>query len=230
MTQGEGKTAAQGLVILEPGSFGMRRRALIRIFTADPDSSGSSVTLVRTLTTSVVIDSGGGKDREDIIKGFKDNQLAAEKINVLLTTCAACGYAENDDLFPHALQHVSRRDWSSVKGATSRRVMIATDVHWIDRYLKIIRLKVEGSEVLTLQVHFPAKEELMEPASREFCGKVVGVLGAAMPSARMVAGLIDEVRRERAAGAKLETVPKTIKDMLMSCDVVVPGRGDMIHL
>jgi hypothetical protein len=217
---------------VDPDSFGIRRLALFRIHTAAPGSSGSSVTLVRTVTSWVVVDSGGAADRDNIINGFAGNMIRLEKVNVLLSTSLDPSYSSNDDLFPHALHHVKKSDWAKVKGPNPRRVVINTSCHWIDKYMKIVKVADPVEAHLVLLVHFPRTEELLEPSSRDLTGKIVGILGRAFYSAAdpLNAALVRSAMKMIADGAPRPDGPSTIPEILLYCDTVIPGQGDPIDL
>lgn len=216
----------------EPESFGIRKLALIRIHTGKPGSMGSSVTLVRTVTSWVVVDSGGPSDREKIKGEFVAKRLPLEKVNVLLSTSLDPAFSGNDEIFPHALHHVKRSDWAKVKGPNPRRVVINTPYHWIDKYMKIVKVIEPDEEKLVLLVHFPRTEELLEPGCREMAGKVVGILGRALVSASEPANaaLIGEAKRKRASGAARPDNPTTLPEILLYCDIIIPGQGEPINL
>lgn len=232
MATGDGQETCGPIGRTDPESFGIRRLAIFRVHTAEPRSPGSSVTLVRTVTSWVVVDSGGISDRDRIVKGFSDCSIRLDKVNVLLSTSMDPSVSGNDDLFPHALHHVKREDWGKVKGPNPRRVAINTPYHWIDKYIKVVKVKDGSEEHLVLLVHFPHTEDLLEPSSREYAGRVVGILGSAF-------GAIDDprkasmVQRARAAieaGAGRPADPSSIEDILLYCDTVIPGQGETIIL
>jgi hypothetical protein len=212
--------------------FGTRRLALIRISTATPGSSGSSVTLVRTVTSWVVVDSGGSADRDEIVRSFAENKVRLEKVNVLLSTSLDPSTSGNDDLFPHALHHVKKTDWGKVRGPNPRRVAINTPSHWIDKYMKVVKVQGPSEEHIVLIVHFPNTEDLLDPSSRRYCGRRVGILGRAFfsPADRDNAKLLEVASKRREAGEPRPEDPRTIPDILLYCDTVFPGQGDPIDL
>jgi hypothetical protein len=230
MSDGQGSCVQDAYA--DQDSFGIRRLALIRVHTATPGSSGSSVTLVRTVTSWVVVDSGGVADRERIIKGFADKMIRFEKVNVLLSTSLDPSSSSNDDLFPHALHHVKGGDWAKVKGPNPRRVVINTPYHWIDKYMKIVKVKDPIEDHLVLLVHFPRTEDLLEPSSRDRTGKTVGILGRSFYSASdpLNASLVRSARKSISDGAPRPRDPSTIQDILLYCDTVIPGQGEPIDL
>jgi hypothetical protein len=184
------------------------------------------------MTSQVVVDSGGGADRDRIVKGFSDNCIPLEKVNVLLSTSLGPRTSGNDDLFTHALHHVKRSDWGKVKGPNPRRVIINTPFHWIDKYMKIVKVVGKEEEGLVLLVHFPRTPELLEPSSRDLAGKVVGIMGDAFFSASDPSNtaLLSEARRKRAAKSPVPNGQQDLSSVLQCCDVIVPGQGDPIAL
>jgi hypothetical protein len=208
--------------------FGIRKMELVRIIEGrlgEKNGDTSSVTLVKTPTSTVVVDSGAKFVREKLITFMRENEAKVEKVNVLLTTSSNEIHNGNDDLFVHCLQHVLESDWGKVPVKSQRKVAITTPVHWIDKYLKIVRLPFPGEGSLALLAHFPDREELLEPSTIQYKGQVVGITGISVhsgidPSVRIA--LQEAGNREKTRG-EIES----LEELLSYCDHIVPAYGPM---
>jgi predicted PP-loop superfamily ATPase len=121
--------------------FGIRKMELVRLIEGfSGERSSSSVTLVKTPTSTVVVDSGSSEVRDELSTKMRENEAKIEKVNVLVSTMPDEIHSGNDDLFVHCLQHIREGEWSQVPVKTNRRVAITTSDHWIDKYLRIVSL------------------------------------------------------------------------------------------
>jgi len=216
---------------LQREGFGSRKMELACIIEGRMGEEGeatSSVTLVKTATSTVVVDSGAKHVRNELIRYMRENEAKVDKVNVLVTTTATPLHTGNDDLFVHCLQHVKESDWGEVPVRSNRKVAITTPYHWIDRYLKILQLPFPGSGSLVLLAHFPRKEELLEASSVELAGKIVGICGPAVPS--------EDSPEVRAALEKARTMERPggditdLEGLMAYCDRIVPGYGKMFEV
>jgi hypothetical protein len=211
--------------------FGIRKMEMVRIIEgleAKDGTSTSSVTLVKTPTSTVVVDSGARHVRDRLIKYMRENEAKVERVNVLLTTFADDVHSGNDDLFVHCLQHVLESDWGKVPVKSQRKVAITTPVHWIDKYLKIVTLPFPDGGSMALLAHFPDKEELLEPSTIPFKGKVVGITGVSVPSKDhpdVLKALKSINKMDRAKGEI-----RTMGELLAYCDYIVPSFGPMFEV
>ncbi len=211
--------------------FGIRKMELVRIIEGKEGGKGkgtSSVTLVKTPTSTVVVDSGARHVRERLVSFMRENEAKVEKVNVLLTTSVDDLHAGNDDLFVHCLQHIMDSDWGKTPVKSQRKVAIATSVHWIDKYLKIVKLPFPGEGSLVLLAHFPDREELLEPSTVPFKGQIVGIMGAAVPTMDH-----PEVRSALKKALKVEKRTEsidTLVDLIGYCDHIIPSCGPMFKV
>jgi hypothetical protein len=211
--------------------FGIRKMELVTIIEGTQEKNGgttSSVTLVKTPTSTVVVDSGARFVRDRLVKYMRENEAKVEKVNVLLTTSADDSHCGNDDLFVHCLQHVLESDWGKVPVKSQRKVAITTSVHWIDRYLKIVKLPFPGEGSLALLAHFPDREELLEQSTVPFKGKIVGITGSSVHSED------DEKIKELLEGLSDTERPRgeitTLEELIAYCDYIVPSFGPMFRI
>jgi len=212
--------------------FGIRRLELVPLLEGrqgNGDAASSSVTLVRTHTSVVVVDSGSASARETIKRALLDRGIRTERVNVLVSTRIDPVFSGNDDLFPHALQHLREGELLKASFKSGRRVEISTKVHWIDKYLMLGRMDPSLGEGLALFVHFPKPLELLAPSTRHLAGKIVGIAGAAVRSAASaeVEGALREIREN---GLRRPDRPDRMMDLvglLSYCDIVVPAYGPM---
>lgn len=211
--------------------FGIRKMELVRLIEGKDDENGggsSSVTLVKTPTSTVVVDSGSTNVREELVKIMRANEAKIEKVNVLVTSIPDDMHSGNDDLFVHCLQHVREGDWSNVKFKTNRKVAITTSDHWIDKYLRIVSLPFPGNGSLALLAHFPPVEEQLEPSTVPYAGKVVGIMGASVPGEDHpdVKRAIPSIKDSKRPAGKINS----LQDLLAYCDYVIPGKGPMFRV
>jgi len=217
-----------------PNLFGIRRISITPIVQGTqrtPDRpSTSSVTLVRTNTNTVVIDTGSAEVEDMVRKGFSDLQVPLEKVNVLVTTRSHPDFSGNDPLFVNALQHIRKEEWVGAN-TKLRRVMMGTPYHWIDRYMKLVRLPFPSPGSLVMLLHLPEREELLEPSTRHLAGKVIGVAGFAIKGEKdqAVQRAFREFRKQDQRGIMREkkTNINSMKDLLHYCDRIIPGYGPM---
>jgi hypothetical protein len=211
--------------------FGIRKMELVNIIEGVKDEgrkTTSSVTLVKTPTSTVVVDSGARHVRDELVSFMRKNEAKVEKVNVLLTSRADEFHSGNDDLFVHCLQHVLENDWGKVPVKSQRKVAITTPVHWIDKFLKIVKLPFPEGESLALLAHFPDIEELLEPSTIPFKGQVVGITGISVPrkeDPRVKSALMKAVNMERPKG-NIETM----EELLAYCDFIIPSYGPMFRV
>ncbi|MCU0799139.1 MAG: hypothetical protein MUC62_05650 [Candidatus Thermoplasmatota archaeon] len=212
--------------------FGIRRLELVPLLEgrqAKGDAPSSSVTLVRTPTSVVVVDSGSASFRDPIKRALLERGIRTERVNVLVSTRLDPVFSGNDELFPHALQHLKEGELLKASFKAGRKVEISTKVHWIDKYLMLGRMDPSLGNGLALFVHFPKPLDLLAPSSRHLAGKIVGIMGAAVRSAEsveveMALGDIKEIGRPKPGQ------PDNIADLvglLSYCDIVVPAYGPM---
>ena len=224
-----GKSAGSRYETDSRGVFGIRRLALVQLVEGGPDVNGvtgtSSVTLVKTSTSTIIVDSGTPNVSSRIKAGLESIHLPLEKVNVLVTTCPKENYTGNDQLFTHALQHIAGEDWSRVEMATGRRVGIHTQVHWIDKYVKILKNPFPAEGSLAIIFHVPSVADILEPSTIPLAGKVIGIAGGMIESRD--GEEISEILAEIAGNPDIDR-PKNIaslRDMLIYCDYIIPGRG-----
>jgi len=212
--------------------FGIRRLELVPLLEGAIGKDGpisSSVTLVRTPTTVVIVDSGSAAARESIKKSMLERSIRTERVNVLVSTKVDPIFSGNDDLFPHALQHIKEGDLLKASFKAGRRVEISTGVHWIDKYLMLRKFGPSLGGGLALFVHFPKPLELLTPTTRHLAGKVVGITGEAVrssssPDVTRTLGVL------KANGCNKPPRPENVCDLgdiLSYCDIVVPAFGPM---
>lgn len=219
---------------LNPNLFGIRRISVTPIVVGTPrttdEAATSSVTLVRTNTNTVVIDTGSSEVEDRVRKGFSDLQVPLEKINVLVTTRSHPEFSGNDPLFVNALQHIRKEEWGGTN-TKLRKVMMGTPYHWIDRYMKLVRLPFPSPGSLVMLLHLPEREELLEPNTKQLAGKVIGIVGFAIKSEKdpAVQRVFREFRKQDQKGIRREkkTNINSMKDLLHYCDNIIPGYGPM---
>lgn len=211
------------------GVFGIRRLALVQLVEGGPDRHGapgtSSVTLVKTSTSTIIVDSGTPDVSVRIKAGLESIHLPLEKVNVLVTTCPKPNYTGNNNLFTHALQHIAQEDWSQVELTTGRRVGIHTAVHWIDKYVKILKNPFPSDGSLAILFHVPSVPDILEPSTIPLAGKVIGIAGGMIDSRED--DKVIEILEEIAGNPDIER-PKhieSLRDMVLYCDYIIPGRG-----
>lgn len=193
----------------------------------------SSVSLIRTATSTVVVDSGSSDIREELEREIQEKDINIEKVNVLVTTKAHELHTGNDGLFVHALQHVQKDDWTKVKGSTKRKIAISNRYHWIDRYLRLQNLSFIDGGALVLLCHMPGNPELLEPSSRHLTGKVVLFAGYAVPSREdpMVEEALSKIREQNICSTNNPGELFTdLTDLLSYCDHVIPAYGPMFKV
>ncbi len=213
---------------LQRHDFGIRKMELVELIAGVNGSEGemtSAVTMVKTPTSTVIVDSGARHVRDELVRIVRENEAKIDKVNVLVTSTAHDLHSGNDDLFVHCLQHIVGDDWSKVPIKTNRRVAITTPYHWIDKYLLIIILPSSEGDSLALLAHFPAKEEMLEPSTAPYAGKVVGIAGISIPTKD------DPTVQEALSKARNMPKPKgeitSIEKFLAYCDHVIPAYGPM---
>ncbi len=215
--------------------FGLRMLEVVPIVEGCMGEEGGavspSVTLIKTSTNNIVVDSGIADIAEEITDKLKDHGVFLEKVNVLVTTSAPSAYRENDHLFTHALQHLIRDHCDRKSGPTGRRIVINTDCHWIDRFLKLVVLPFPETRTLALFVLVPSTEEMLEPGICHLAGKIVGIVGEAVRSWKdpEVQKALEEIRAMGDGGAPIRGPDgiNCVKDLLLACDYIIPGRGPM---
>jgi hypothetical protein len=212
--------------------FGIRRLELVPLLEGRQgkgDAPSSSVTLVRTPTSVVVVDSGSAPARENIKRALLDRGIHPERVNVLVSTRFDPVFSGNDELFPHALQHLKEGDLLKASFKAGRKVEISTRVHWIDKYLMLGRMDPSLGDGLALFVHFPKPLDLLAPSTRHLAGRIVGITGAAVRSATSVE--VEEALKDIKENCRPRSGrPDGIVDLgglLSYCDIVVPAYGPM---
>jgi hypothetical protein len=216
--------------------FGLRRIDLFQVIEGRKDSGGdgtSSVTLIRTPTTTVAVDSGARGHRDKMLETLKENGIIVEKVNVLVTTGAHPLHNGNDGVFSHALQHVMRHEWTKVPERTGRKVAISNRQHWIDRYLRLEVVPFPEKGTMVLLLHMPSREELIEPGTRKYAGKIIGIAGRAVPSEDdpTVAEALRKVRSDdRITRKDCTDEIKTLESLLGHCDFIIPAYGPMFKV
>jgi hypothetical protein len=231
----EGITAT-GQVELKPQDFGLRKMEVIPLIEGrrgGGDEDTSSVTLVKTPTTTVVIDTGSIGVREELLGSIEKNNVEVEKVNVLATTRIHPLHNGNDDIFVHALQHLRNKEWSKVEPGPRRKVAISDRYHWIDRYLKleVIPFPEPGAQVLL--VHIPSRIELLGEETRKYAGQTIGVAGMCIPSEDDpdVSTALSRIRRSDKREERGQTFDiNTMEELLSYCDHVIPGYGPMFEV
>jgi hypothetical protein len=215
--------------------FGIRRLELVPLLEGRSGKHGSetsSVTLVRTPTSVVVVDSGSPSARDAVKKAMQERGIRTERVNVLVSTKLDQTFSGNDDLFPHALQHLLEGELLRASFKGGRKVEISTAVHWIDKYLMLRRLGPALGGGLSLFMHFPRPLELLAPSSKHLAGKVVGITGSAVPntSSPEVRKAIEEVTGTERPGPGWPKDISDLKGLLSCCDLVVPAFGPMFQV
>jgi len=220
----------------ETRHFGLRRIDLLQVIEGKQGDEGagtSSVTLIQTPTTMVAVDSGAREYRDQLLRTLKDRGVIVEKVNVLVTTGAHPLHNGNDRIFSHALQHVMRHEWTKTPEKTGRKVAITNRQHWIDRFLRLEVVPFPDRGTMVLLLHMPSRDELIEPGSRRFAGKIIGVAGRAVPSETdpAVAETLRKVRTTDRATVKTCTDGITsLEGLLGHCDYIIPAYGPMFKV
>ena len=220
----------------KPKDFGLRKIEVIplvrgRLGVGDADTS--SVTLVKTPTTTVVIDTGSKGVEGELRESLERNNVNVEKVNVLVTTRVDPLHNGNDDIFVHALQHLRREEWSKIEPGPRRKVAINNRYHWIDRYLKleVIPIPEPGTQVLLL--HVPNRPELLCQGTMNYAGQVIGIAGLCIPSEEdpAVSDALGKIRsgKENSKIGRAYDI-NTIEELLSYCDQVIPGYGSMFKV
>ncbi len=230
----EKSVGEDGMVQQYDDDFGTRKMSIVPIIVGSgrrgSSTSRSSVTLIKTSNNTVTVDSGSQDQEQEIRDRMGQISIPLEKVNVLVTTRANSNFNGNDRIFVNALQHIREEEWGGTLGAV-RKVMIGTPYHWIDRYLKLVRLPFPAPGTLVLLVHLPSREELLDPDTKHLAGKIVGIVGYALDSGEnpQVRSIMDAFRKEDEEGVARERVTsiKSLKDLMIYCDYIIPGHGEM---
>jgi len=227
----EGTRPAEDPEVVETRLFGVRKLSIVPLVIGRKGGgrpSTSSVTLVKTLGSTVVVDSGSPEVGNEILEGMKAADAKMEKVNVLVTTRADSLHTGNDHLFVHALQHVRKGEWSDVPFRSGRKVAITNRVHWIDRYLMLVSLPFPEPGSLALLVHLPRAPNLIDPVSKHLAGKIIGVAGFGIPSCEdpEVKKALKRARSMDRSKVSPSSI-STIEDLLAYCDQIVPAYGPM---
>lgn len=215
------------------GVFGIRRIGLVPLVEGNSGEGGcsstSSVTLVKTATSTIVVDSGNPEVSDQIKENLGKVGLPLEKVNVLVTTKTDPDHTGNDSLFTHALQHVTLEDWSYVGGGTGRRVAIDTPYHWIDKYVKIVRTPFSGKGSMVILFHVPEVTHILEPETRDLAGKIIGIVGGVIDSEedKEVVEVVDAISKMDEKDIHRPADISSIKDLVLYCDYIIPGHGPM---
>jgi hypothetical protein len=220
----------------KPKDFGLRKielMPLVRGRKGEGEADTSSVTLVKTPTTTVVIDTGSKEVEEELKEALEKNNVNVEKVNVLVTTRIDPLHNGNDDIFVHALQHLRREEWSEVKPGPRRKVAINNRYHWIDRYLKleVLPFPEPGTQVLLL--HVPKRPELLCQATMDFAGQVICIAGLCIPSEEdpKVSEVLHKIRTGKGKqGIGQAYDINTMEELLSYCDHVIPGYGPIFKV
>lgn len=220
----------------KPKDFGLRKIEIISLVKGrkgTDDADTSSITLVKTPTTTVVIDTGSKEIEAELMEAIERNNVNVEKVNVLVTTRVDPLHNGNDDIFVHALQHLRREEWSKVKPGPRRKVAINNRYHWIDRYLKleVLPFPDQGAQVLLL--HVPKRPELLCQGTIDYAGQVIGIAGSCIPSEEdpKVSEALERIR----SGGNIPKIGQTydidtLEELLSYCDHVIPGYGAMFKV
>jgi len=72
----------------------------------------------------------------------------------------------------------------------------------------------------------------MDPSCRHLGGKVVGITGATMPdpSDGPFSRMLKRVSESRTNGFPRPMDPGNLEEVLMACDIVIPGWGDSLSI
>jgi len=216
--------------------FGSRKLELIPLVEGRKGGDGgdsSSATLMRTPTTTVVIDTGSEGAREELLRSVQSIELNAEKVNVMVATRIDPLFNGNDDIFVNALQHLRKDEWSLVPPGPRRKIAIADRFHWIDRYLKIEVINEPEPGNLVLLLHVPNKEELLGQSAAEFAGMIIGISGPCIHSENDpgIADILKRLRREGRTKRFGQTFDITnIEELLEYCDYIIPAFGPMFKV
>jgi hypothetical protein len=228
----EGITGA-GQQEVKPEDFGLRRIELIPLTVGSKgngDKDTSSVTLVKTPTTTVVIDTGSKERIGDLKEALKRHRINVTKVNVLVTTRIHPLHSGNDDLFVHSLQHLRREEWSKIEPGPGRKIAISDRYHWIDRYLKLEVVSFPEPGGLVLLIHIPKRPELLAEETNAYAGQTIGITGMSIPSESdpEVHSVLERIRSGKGMERPGQTSNiKTMEELLSYCDHIIPGYGPM---
>jgi hypothetical protein len=225
-----------GHVEVKPKYFGLRRIDLIPLLEGtrgEGKKDTSSVTLVKTPTTTVVIDTGSKDVREELLQAMEKNHVNVKKVNVLVTTRVDPIHNGNDDTFVHALQHLRREEWNRIEPGPRRKVAISDRYHWIDRYLKLEVVNFPEPGGIVLLLHFPRSHKLITIESKMYTGQIVGITGMSVPSENdpEVKAALDRIRS--GDGSMRPGRSQDINDLeslLSYCDHIIPAYGPMFKV
>ncbi|MGA1872336.1 MAG: hypothetical protein ACMUHY_01565 [Thermoplasmatota archaeon] len=216
--------------------FGSRKLELIPLVVGRKEggeNDTSSATLMRTPTTTVVIDSGSMAAREEMNGSIHRIDLNVEKVNVMVATRIDPLFNGNDDIFVNALQHLRKEEWSLVPPGPRRKIAITDRFHWIDRYLKleVISSPEPGSMVLLL--HIPKKKELLAQSAEKYAGSIVGISGPCISSESdpEIAQILRSLRKRGRPERLGQTTDITSREELLEyCDYIIPAFGPMFKV
>lgn len=220
----------------KPKDFGLRKIEVIPLIVGRRgmgNGDTSSVTLVKTPTTMVVIDTGSEEIEPELRKALERNNVNVEKVNVLVTTRVDPLHNGNDDIFVHALQHLRREEWSKVEPGPRRKVAINNRYHWIDRYLKLEVIPLPGPGTQILLLHVPKRSELLCQGTMDYAGQVIGIAGSCIPSENdpTVSEALEKIRNGQEASMIGQTHDiNTVEELLSYCDHVIPAYGPMFKV
>ncbi|MFO8052216.1 MAG: hypothetical protein R6V01_11060 [Thermoplasmatota archaeon] len=230
------KIVAKGQKEDEGKRIGVRRFDIIPLVEGrrgENVTDTSSVSLIRTSTSTVVVDSGSSDIKEELKEAIHEKGIQVERVNVLVTTKAHELHTGNDGLFVHALQHLQKDDWTKVEGSNKRKIAISNRYHWIDRYLRLQTLSFIEGGALVLLCHMPNNPELLEPTSRYLTGKMVLFAGYAVPSKDdpTVDEALSKIREQNICSTNNPGEFFTdLTDLLSYCDHVIPAYGPMFKV
>ncbi|MGA1820696.1 MAG: hypothetical protein ACMUHU_06785 [Thermoplasmatota archaeon] len=237
MTDDSQQARLEGTAVVQRGKdFGSRKMELIQLVEGRMGGDGkdtSSATLMRTPTTTVVIDTGSEGAREELLRSIQRIDLNVEKVNVMVATRIDPLFNGNDDIFVNALQHLMKDEWSLVPPGPRRKIAITDRFHWIDRYLKLEVINHPKPGNLVLLLHVPKKEELLAPTAVGFAGKIIGISGPCIPSEDDpgIAPILKELRkkgRTRRFGQTFDITNR--EELLQYCDHIIPAFGPMFEV
>ncbi|MBN1538617.1 MAG: hypothetical protein JW939_00600 [Candidatus Thermoplasmatota archaeon] len=216
--------------------FGSRKLELISLIEGrreGADNDTSSATLVRTPTTTVVIDTGSAGAREELMASIAGIDLNVEKVNVMVATRIDPLFNGNDDIFVNALQHLRKDEWSLVPPGPRRKIAIKDRFHWIDRYLRLEVVNDPAPGNLVLILHIPCREELLSRSAIKYAGMTIGISGPCISSENdpEVAETLKTIRKKRKTGAKRKVQHLRGRcELLEYCDYIVPAFGPMFKV
>ena len=216
--------------------FGSRKLELIPLVEGrkgGKEGDSSSATLMRTPTTTVVIDTGSAEAREELLESIQRIELNAEKVNVMVATRIDPLFNGNDDIFVNALQHLMKEEWSLVPPGPRRKIAIADRFHWIDRYLKIEVINEPKPGNLVLLLHVPKKEELLGQSAAEFAGMIIGISGPCITSEKdpWIKDILDGLRKKGRTKRFGQTYEISNREELLEyCDYIIPAFGPMFKV